>query len=77
MGHVSRHPSTMHEDVISPECLMSWMAENELDEACAAEAIGISRQMLRDFLSGLKPIPNAIWLACLGWQIVGSPSAES
>ncbi|MEX8506125.1 hypothetical protein [Leptothrix ochracea] len=30
--------------------------------------IGISRRMLSYYLSGAKPIPKTVWLACLGWQ---------
>ncbi|WP_150049115.1 MULTISPECIES: hypothetical protein [Methylomonas] len=36
----------------------------------AAEALGISRRMLIYFRDGEKPIPCAIWLACLGWEAV-------
>jgi len=43
------------------------MAQHELTQARAAEAIGISRRMHNYYLSGAKPIPKTVWLACLGW----------
>ena len=53
---------------IGHERLWNWMAEHALTQARAAEAIGISRRMLNYYLSGAKPIPKTVWLACLGWE---------
>ena len=36
----------------------------------AAQALGISRRMLIYYRDGEKPIPRAVWLACLGWEAV-------
>lgn len=33
-----------------------------------AEALGISRRMVSYYRTAHKPIPRAIWLACLGWE---------
>ncbi|RMD69480.1 MAG: DUF2442 domain-containing protein, partial [Gammaproteobacteria bacterium] len=54
---------------IGPERLWAWMHRNHLTQAEAAEAIGISRRMLSYYLSGAKPIPKTVWLACLGWEV--------
>ncbi len=43
------------------------MAEYGLTQERAADAIGISRRMLNDYLAGSRPIPTTVWLACLGW----------
>lgn len=52
---------------IGHERLLNWMAQHGLTQARAADAIGISRRMLNYYLSGAKPIPKTVWLACLGW----------
>jgi hypothetical protein len=52
---------------IGHERLLNWMAQYGLTQARAADAIGISRRMLNYYLSGAKPIPKTVWLACLGW----------
>ena len=44
------------------------MARNELNQERAAASIGISRRMLNYYLSGAKPIPLTVWLACVGWE---------
>lgn len=53
---------------IGHERLWSWMARHGLTQERAAAAIGISRRMLNYYLSGAKPIPLTVWLACLGWE---------
>jgi predicted XRE-type DNA-binding protein len=50
------------------ERLWNWMHDNSLTQARAAEAIGISRRMLNYYVSGAKPIPKTVWLACVGWM---------
>lgn len=52
---------------IGHERLITWIHENRLTQVQAADAIGISRRMLNYYLSGTKPIPKTVWLACLGW----------
>ncbi len=52
---------------IGHERVLNWMAQHGLTQARAADAIGISRRMLNYYLSGTKPIPKTVWLACVGW----------
>ncbi len=54
---------------IGHERIWNWMHDNNLTQAKAAEAIGISRRMLNYYLSGAKSIPKTVWLACLGWEL--------
>jgi hypothetical protein len=53
---------------IGHERLWNWLDRNSLTQERAAAAIGISRRMLNYYLSGAKPIPLTVWLACLGWE---------
>ena len=62
-----RHLAVEQAGGIGHERLWNWMHENALTQARAAEAIGISRRMLNYYLSGARPIPKTVWLACLGW----------
>lgn len=55
---------------IGHERIWNWLHENGLTLEQAAEALGISRRMLIYYRDGEKPIPRAIWLACLGWEAV-------
>ena len=52
------------------ERIWTWLHETGLTLEQAAEALGISRRMLIYYRDGEKPIPRAIWLACLGWEAV-------
>lgn len=53
---------------IGHERLWNWMDRHALTQERAAAAIGISRRMLNYYLSGAKPIPLTVWLACVGWE---------
>ena len=55
---------------IGHERIWNWLHENQLTLEQGAEALGISRRMLIYYRDGEKPVPRAIWLACLGWQAV-------
>jgi len=66
-----RNMATEQAGGIGPERVLNWMARHGLTQACAAEAIGVSRRMLNYYVSGSKPIPKTVWLACLGWETVG------
>jgi hypothetical protein len=55
---------------IGHERIWNWLHDNDLTLEEAAEALGISRRMLIYYRDGEKPIPRAIWLACLGWDAV-------
>lgn len=61
-----RHLAIEQAGGIGHERLWEWMHRNNLTQERAAEAIGISRRMLNYYLSGEKPIPKTVWLACLG-----------
>lgn len=63
-----RHLATEQAGGIGHERLLGWLDTTGLTQAAAAEAIGISRRMLGYYLSGARPIPKTVWLACLGWQ---------
>ena len=63
-----RHLAVEQAGGIGHERLHAWMHRNELRQEQAAEAIGVSRRMLNYYLSGAKPIPKTVWLACLGWE---------
>ena len=62
-----RHLAIEQAGGIGQERIWNWMHENGLTQSRAAEAIGISRRMLNYYLSGAKPIPKTVWLACVGW----------
>lgn len=51
------------------DAMSTWMQAHCLNQERAAEAIGISRRMLNYYLSGAKPIPRTVWLACKGWEV--------
>ncbi len=59
---------------IGPERILNWMAKHSLTQERAAQAVGVSRRMLNYYLSGARPIPKTVWLACLGWETVGELS---
>jgi len=53
----------------SHESLWRWMYRHNLTQHAAADALGVSRRMLGYYLSGAKPIPRTLALACLGWEV--------
>ncbi len=59
---------------VGHERMHEWMDRNRLTQVRAAEAIGISRRMLNYYLSGARPIPKTVWLACLGHEVLGRSS---
>jgi len=65
-----RNLATEQAGGIGPERVLNWMAHHSLTQNRAAQAIGVSRRMLNYYLSGAKPIPKTVWLACLGWETV-------
>jgi len=54
---------------VSHEMFGSWITRNNLSLTTAGEALGVSRRMISYYKTATKPIPRAIWLACLGWEI--------
>lgn len=63
-----RHLAVEQAGGIGHERLLNWMCDNHLTQLRASEALGISRRMLNYYLSGAKPIPKTVWLACIGWE---------
>lgn len=63
-----RNLAVEQSDGIGHERLWEWMQRNRLTQEAASSSIGISRRMLNYYLSGAKPIPKTVWLACLGWE---------
>ena len=53
----------------SHETVMEWMHRHGLTQQAAADALGMSRRMLAYYLSGEKPVPRTVGLACLGWEV--------
>ncbi|MGB8145290.1 MAG: DUF2442 domain-containing protein [Chromatiaceae bacterium] len=53
---------------VSHEMFGDWMHRNQLSLSLAAEALGISRRMVSYYRTAHKPIPRALWFACLGWE---------
>ena len=64
-------------DGIGLERILTWMDRPSLTKARAAHATGASRRMLNYYLSGAKPIPKTVWLACLGWETVGPAGGDA
>ena len=70
-----RNMATEQAGGIGPERILNWMDRHSMTQARASHAIGVSRRMLNYYLSGAKPIPKTVWLACLGWETVGADVA--
>ncbi|WP_289241611.1 hypothetical protein [Delftia sp.] len=47
-----------------------------MTQQAAAQALDISRRMLGYYLSGEKPVPRTVALACLGWEVEQRGGAE-
>ncbi|MFT4265710.1 MAG: DUF2442 domain-containing protein [Xenophilus sp.] len=52
----------------SHEGIAEWMYRHGLTQQQAANALGLSRRMLGYYLSGEKPVPRTVALACVGWD---------
>jgi hypothetical protein len=52
----------------SHEAVLEWMHRNGLTQQAAADALGLSRRMLAYYVSGEKPVPRTVGLACRGWE---------
>lgn len=61
---------------IGHERIRNWLHATGLSLEQAAQALGISRRMLIYYRDGEKPVPRAVWLACLGWEAV-RPQGQS
>ena len=56
---------------VSHEMFGDWMRRNDLSLTTAAAALGMSRRMMAYCRTAEKPIPRHVWLACLGWEVMG------
>lgn len=70
-----RHLAVEQAGGIGHERIVTWLRDNRLPQSQGEDAIGVSRRMLVYYLSGVKPIPKTVWLACLGWQFGGKAAA--
>lgn len=61
---------------VSHQMFDGWMHRNGLSLTTAANALGISRRMVSYYRTAQKPIPRAIWLACLGWEVTKPEDQE-
>ena len=52
----------------SHEVVLEWVHRHGMTQQAAADALGLSRRMLAYYLSGEKPVPRTVALACLGWD---------
>jgi len=52
----------------SHEYLFAWINRHALTQQQAATSLGLSRRMLAYYLSGAKPLPRTVALACIGWE---------
>ncbi len=71
-----RHLAVEQSGKIGHERIWTWLDDTGLTLEQAGEALGISRRMLIYYRDGEKPIPRAVWLACLGWEAV-RPKGQS
>lgn len=65
-----RHLAVEQAGDIGHERIWNWLHDTGLTLEQAAEALGLSRRTLLAYRNGEKPIPRAVWLACLGWEAV-------
>jgi len=59
----------------SHEMFFGWMHRNGLTLDAAAQALGMSRRMIAYYRTGRKPIPQYVWLACIGWEALREQQA--
>ncbi|MBK1693950.1 hypothetical protein CKO09_04250 [Chromatium weissei] len=57
---------------ISHEMFDDWMRRNALTSITAAAALGIAANLVDEYRIARQNIPRTIWLACLGWEAIGS-----
>ena len=69
--------ATEQSGAVSHEMLDDWMRRNGLSLTTAAQALGMSRRMISYYRTAEKPIPRAVWLACLGWEASQDPRPAS
>ena len=59
------HPPQPAAPWMSATELASWMHELGWSFAEAADALGVSKRMLKYYAAGKHPIPKPVWLACM------------
>lgn len=55
-----------HEDAAE---FIRWRWKHGLSLNSAAEALGLSRRQIAYYVSGERPVPRTVLLACKGWEI--------
>lgn len=58
-------PAPSASDWMSADELAALMGELGWSFAQAADALGISKRMLKYYAAGVHPIPKTVWLACM------------
>jgi hypothetical protein len=59
------HPPPAVPEWMSAADFTAWMQEMAWSFAQAAEALGVSKRMLKYYAAGTHPIPKPVWLACM------------
>jgi Protein of unknown function (DUF2442) len=59
------HSALSASDWMSADEFSAWMHELSWSFAQAAEALGISKRMLKYYAAGTHSIPKTVWLACM------------
>lgn len=55
----------------SHQMFCDWLCRNNLSQAEAATALGLSPRTVRRYATAQGSIPRRICLACLGWEAIG------
>lgn len=55
-----------HEDAAE---FVRWRWKHGLSLSAAADALGLSRRQIAYYVSGARPVPRTVLLACKGWEI--------
>lgn len=59
------HPRLGAAATMTPAEFSAWLGELGLSFAQAADALGISKRMLKYYAAGTYVIPKTVWLACM------------
>lgn len=59
------HPPHPAAQFMSAADLAAWLRERGWSFAQAAEALGVSKRMLKYYAAGTHEVPKTVWLACM------------
>jgi hypothetical protein len=59
------HPPSPAANWMSAADFTAWMQEMQWSFAQAAEALGVSKRMLKYYAAGTHDVPKTVWLACM------------